>query len=67
MAIRNRRPPKGLIHHSDRGVQGRLNRSSQRLDIGGCDGYRKAAFGTVWARAPAVAGPGRRRHGARIG
>ncbi len=30
MAIRNRRPPKGLIHHSDRGVQYACN-SYQRL------------------------------------
>jgi putative transposase len=28
----------GLIHHSDRGVQTRLNRSSQHLDRGGVDG-----------------------------
>jgi putative transposase len=28
----------GLIHHSDRGVQGGFNRSSQRLDLGGVDG-----------------------------
>ena len=29
MAIRSRRLPMGLIHHSDRGVQGGFNRSSQ--------------------------------------
>jgi putative transposase len=29
MAIRRRQPPPGLIHHSDRGVQLGLNRSSQ--------------------------------------
>ncbi|WP_411194459.1 DDE-type integrase/transposase/recombinase [Rhodococcus erythropolis] len=28
----------GLIHHSDRGVQGGSNRSSQHLDAGGVDG-----------------------------
>jgi len=28
-AIRNRAPPKGCIHHSDRGSQLRFNRSSQ--------------------------------------
>ena len=45
------------VFNTDQGSQGGLNRSSQRLDIGGCDGYRKAAFGSVWARAPSVAGP----------
>jgi putative transposase len=30
-AIRNRNPPKGCIHHSDRGSQGGLNRSSQHV------------------------------------
>jgi putative transposase len=29
MAIQHRAPPRGLIHHSDRGVQGRFKRSSQ--------------------------------------
>jgi transposase InsO family protein len=29
-AVRNKRPPAGLIHHSDRGAQGGFNRSSQR-------------------------------------
>ena len=28
----------GLIHHHDAGSQGEFNRSSQRFDIGGCDG-----------------------------
>jgi putative transposase len=32
-AIDLRRPPPGLIHHSDRGSQGRFNRSSQRLRL----------------------------------
>ena len=31
VAIATRRPPKGCIHHSDRGSQLGLNRSSQRL------------------------------------
>ncbi len=30
MAITNRQPGPGLLHHSDRGIQPRLNRSSQR-------------------------------------
>jgi putative transposase len=45
LAIRRRQPPEGLIHHSDRGVQGGFKRSSQHLDGGGCDGYSKAALG----------------------
>jgi transposase InsO family protein len=44
MAIRNRRPPSGLIHHSDRGVQGGFKPSSQHFDGEGCDGYSKAAL-----------------------
>lgn len=28
----------GLVHHSDRGVQGEFNRSSQHLEFGGVDG-----------------------------
>jgi putative transposase len=37
MAIHGRRDNglDGLIHHSDRGVQGEINRSSQHLDSGG--------------------------------
>jgi putative transposase len=31
MAIWRRGKPKALLHHSDRGSQGRFNRSSQRL------------------------------------
>jgi transposase InsO family protein len=30
MAVTRRRPPAGLVHHSDRGSQAGLNRSSQR-------------------------------------
>ena len=29
VAIRNKAPPKGCIHHSDRGSKGGFNRSSQ--------------------------------------
>jgi transposase InsO family protein len=32
MAIWQRRPKAGLVHHSDRGSQGGFNRSSQHLD-----------------------------------
>jgi putative transposase len=35
MAINLRQPPKGCIHHSDRGSQGGFKRSSQRFQIGG--------------------------------
>lgn len=35
MAIRNRRPPKGLIHHSDRGVQYACGEYRKLLDLNG--------------------------------
>src|SRR6202035_1415312 len=38
MAIAARRPGAGLIHHSDRGVQGGLNRSTQHFILEGKDG-----------------------------
>src|SRR4051794_1682749 len=41
MAIQRRRPGAGLIHHSDRGSQGRIKRSSQHLDEGVAMGTRK--------------------------
>lgn len=44
----------GLVHHSDRGVQGGINRSSQHLDDGGVDdGDDEGAA----ARGAAVSGP----------
>ena len=33
MALVTRHPPRGLIHHSDRGVQGGFNRSSQHVQF----------------------------------
>jgi putative transposase len=55
-ALHERRPIKGgLVHHSDRGVQGGFERSSQHLDKGGCGEHSKAAFGSVRARRIAVA------------
>ncbi len=54
MALERCKPPRGLIHHSDRGVQGGFKRSSQHLDGGGCDEHSKAAFGSVWAGSFAV-------------
>ncbi len=49
MAISAQRPGRGLIHHSDRGVQGGFKWSTQHLDKGGCDEHSKAAFGSIWA------------------
>ena len=37
MVIALRRPPKGCIHHTDRGGQGGFNRSSQHPNLGGVD------------------------------
>ena len=37
MAIAFRTPPRGCIHHTDRGSQGGFNRSSQHLVYGGAD------------------------------
>ena len=37
MAIWRRGKPDALLHHSDRGSQGGLKRSSQQPDQGGCD------------------------------
>ena len=34
MALQRCRPPRGLVHHSDQGVQGRFKRSSQQLEGG---------------------------------
>jgi transposase InsO family protein len=57
-AVHMRRPTEpGLIHHSDRGGQGGFKWSSQHLEEGVCDGYSKAAFGSVRAWRVAVAGP----------
>ena len=36
-AVRSRAPSAGCVHHSDRGSQGGLKRSSQHLDGGGCE------------------------------
>src|ERR671938_1009683 len=37
MALQRCQPPRGLIHHSDRGVQPGFKWSSQHLDGGGCN------------------------------
>ncbi|GAA3014858.1 hypothetical protein GCM10010461_26600 [Microbacterium aurantiacum] len=41
MAIRNRRPEPGGIVHADHGTQGGFNRSSQHLDQGGVQRWRR--------------------------
>jgi putative transposase len=48
MAIWRRGKPDALMHHSDRGSQGGLKRSSQHFKVGGCDERSKATIGTVW-------------------
>jgi putative transposase len=59
MALQRRRPRRGLIHHSDRGVQGGFKWSSQHLDGGVRDGHAETAFGSVGARRVALARPAR--------
>ena len=51
-ALCDRRPVRqgGLVHHSDRGVQGGFKRSSQHASGGGCDVGSETAFGSIWAR-----------------
>ena len=59
MALQRCHPPEGLIHHSDRGVQGGFKRSSQHPDGGGCDGHAETTFGSPGARRVTLAGPAR--------
>lgn len=56
MALSNRRPGSGLVHHSDRGSQGELNRLSQHLEGGSCDDQSNATFGAIRAAAIVVTG-----------
>jgi putative transposase len=58
MAVTRRRPPAGLVHHSDRGSQGGFNWSSQRLVMGVVrDGCGRASAGdSCDARSDVVAG-----------
>ena len=44
MAV-GQRKPDDVVHHSDQGSQGGLNRSSQRPDDGGCDDDEGTALG----------------------
>lgn len=66
-AVHERHPVKGtgLVHHSDRGSQGGLNRSSQQPADGGCDGDREAEVGAVNAAQGVL--PRASRRGASIG
>jgi putative transposase len=54
---------EGLVHHSDRGVQGELNRSSQHLDRGGVCRWRRC--GNDSARSSSIEARCRRREGRR--
>jgi transposase InsO family protein len=58
MALARRRPPQGLLHHSDRGSQGGFMRSSQHLTGGSCDDDAETAMvRSIWARQVAIARP----------
>ena len=49
-AIWRRGTPRALMHHSDPGSQGGFIRSSQHLNIGGCNAERKTTIGPLRAR-----------------
>ena len=46
-AISARNPPRGCVHHSDRGSQGRFKWSSQRF-MRSYDDQMEAAIGSFW-------------------
>jgi putative transposase len=56
MALTQRRPEAGLIHHSDRGSQGGLNRSSQQCVGDGT--VRMASDGCLWGLPQRLGGGG---------
>jgi putative transposase len=62
MAVTRRRPPAGLVHHSDRGSQGGFNWSSQHPDGGGV-GWRRCGSGS--GRFSCIGGRCPRRGGRR--
>jgi transposase InsO family protein len=57
MALARRRPPQGLLHHSDRGSQPKFNRSSQHRTERGCDDDTKKACGMGRTRETTLARP----------
>ena len=58
MAVSQRRPGEGIIHHADRGCQGGFKRSSQRSIERSCVGHtKKAEVGSGWPAADAFARP----------
>ena len=69
MAVTRRRPPAGLIHHSDRGSQGGFTWSSQHLDVGGVRwgrcGSGSGRCSCIEDRCPRLGG--RRSRGVRTG
>jgi putative transposase len=56
MAVWQRKPDHGLIHHSDQGSQGGFNRSSQRSIERSCDGREATGSGSGWEAGDAFAG-----------
>ncbi len=64
-ALTMRRPPEGLIHHSDRGSQGGFNRLSQRFEKGGGRWISRSGVRTVHPVNIAVAGAARGRQSGR--
>ncbi len=52
-----RQPPKGCIHHTDRGSQGGFSRSSQRFLNGGCDGKPQTRFCAKHSRQDGITRP----------
>ena len=68
MAIDSRRPPSGSIIHSDQGVQGEFNRSSQHLDEE-VRRWEERVVGLWWRRVGRRCGHrgGRRWRAGRIG
>ena len=56
MAVASRKP-EDVIHHSDKGSQGGLNRSSHHSCIGGCDGCEETTVGSVRTEEVVVTGP----------
>jgi hypothetical protein len=47
MAVWRRGKADALLHHSDQGSQGGINRSSQHPDLGGVDDDRKTEVGAL--------------------